>query len=87
MPLLWWMPIGPSSFDQHGARQSIARLGQPTPPNRAAAGMFAWHKAEPGHELARVFEPRDVTDLRREKGARLPLEKWKSIGRLGQPKR
>lgn len=25
--------------------------------------MLAWHEAEPGHELARVFEPRDITDL------------------------
>lgn len=25
--------------------------------------MLAWNKTEPGHELARVFGPRDITNL------------------------
>lgn len=61
MTRLWWLAIGLSSINQHGSRQCVTCLVQALPPDRAAAGVLAWH--EPGLELARAFEPRDVIDL------------------------
>ena len=56
-------------------RLTVAYDGQP----------WRGRRIEPGSLSRSLRQDREV--LRREKGARLPLEKRKSIGRLGQPKR
>lgn len=48
---------------QHAPRSAVAGLGDRTLALAGAAGVFAGHQAEVGHELARVGEAVEVLDL------------------------
>lgn len=52
--------IRPTCFDHHGSSQSIAGFGDRTTPCGAAAGMFAWHQAQPRHQLTRIRKAPDL---------------------------
>lgn len=63
VPFTGPMPVGPTRLNHHGTRQGIAGPGDAPSSCAVAAGMFARHQSQPGHQLPRIGEAADIADF------------------------
>jgi hypothetical protein len=56
-----WEAVAPGGLDQHGAGAHVAGLGDGAETTTLARGMFGWHQAKIGHEVACIDEAGWIT--------------------------